>query len=190
MATSTPRRHGRGGSAPPAETRRPVDVRQRRHGQALRQPGPHHPPLTRRPTRSIHLAGPAARPAHVPHQCPVQRTQAVPRAYGWTWCPHAGRPKRAARVRMSTRTSHRADHPETGQLLGGLSRRRPTRNCWVRGRAGSDPAPLIGLRPLGDRSAPESHPMIQIGKVGAISGGEEDGRFVKINELPDDPPVT
>ncbi|CAM5682733.1 hypothetical protein ACTFBT_18425 [Streptomyces microflavus] len=30
--------------------------------------------------------------------------------------------------------------------------------------------------------------MIQIGKVGAISGGEEGGRFVKINELPDDPP--
>ncbi|CAO0837514.1 hypothetical protein SMICM17S_04505 [Streptomyces microflavus] len=32
--------------------------------------------------------------------------------------------------------------------------------------------------------------MIQIGKVGAISGGEEGGRFVKINELPDDPPIT
>ncbi|MEU3833353.1 hypothetical protein [Streptomyces microflavus] len=30
--------------------------------------------------------------------------------------------------------------------------------------------------------------MIQIGKVGKISGGEEGGRFVKINELPDDPP--
>ncbi|PVD01187.1 hypothetical protein DBP21_18935 [Streptomyces sp. CS147] len=30
--------------------------------------------------------------------------------------------------------------------------------------------------------------VIPIGRVGKISGGEEDGRFVRIEELPDHPP--
>ncbi|MFE9885830.1 hypothetical protein [Streptomyces scopuliridis] len=30
--------------------------------------------------------------------------------------------------------------------------------------------------------------MIQIGKVGGISAGDDTGKFVKIQELPDDPP--